>query len=164
MNAERCPERAVSERQCRDDRVIRALAGREFVRVALLEREQGCSILEEDARPFGAQTRPEAHIQAVDERAGVALAIHDRQIDGIRAGGGTPERRRLHRPIALNQGAALADIGLREQVFNGRGVRGMVGDVVARVGESEAHCLNHEMQTFGAVPGQGGQFEAFEQS
>ena len=49
-HAERAEQRAVAQQQARDDRVVRALAGREPVRVARLEREAGAAVLQHDAR------------------------------------------------------------------------------------------------------------------
>ena len=64
-----------------DDRVERALTGRDAVRVAGLEREARPAVLQRDARPGRRRRRCRSLVEALDQRARAALAVDAAEVD-----------------------------------------------------------------------------------
>ena len=108
------PRPAVPEGHPGHVRVEGALAGLEFVRVALLEREPGAPVLEGDPGARHHQPGAEAAEDAVDERDGVAVLVHHRQVDRVavvgHAGGHFPRR-----PLRFDGGAPGGRVLLRDE-------------------------------------------------
>jgi hypothetical protein len=79
------PEGALARGEARDDRVHRALAGGEPIRVVLVEAEGEAPVLEADAGAGGYHAAAEAHVEAVDKRAAVPLGVHGAQVRRVLA-------------------------------------------------------------------------------
>ena len=98
--AEHRPELLVLERERRDQRVQRHLAGLEAIGMLRVEREIGAAVLQHHAGLGGGDARAEHAVQAEDQRRGVALARPPRRR--------TPCRRRGCRRTAPCPRAARA--------------------------------------------------------
>lgn len=66
-----------------DDGVVRPLARREHVGVALAQREVGAAVLQREAAPLGDDAGAEAAVVAVDEGYAVALLVRHGEVDRI---------------------------------------------------------------------------------
>src|SRR5262245_42426069 len=78
----------IAHRECRNDRMHRAFAGTENVRVTLLQREASPAIGEHDACLLCTDSGAEAGIQRIDEGNSGPVAINDRQVDRVVSGRG----------------------------------------------------------------------------
>src|SRR3954470_14971908 len=107
-DAERPEQRAIAQQQDRDDRVVRALARREPVGMAVLEREAVPAVVQRDARPGRDHERPERVVDALDQRAGIALLVDRAQV--ARPARPQPPRCGRARPGRVDQRAALREV------------------------------------------------------
>ena len=110
-----------------------------------IQLEKGRAVLQADARAGHHEAGPHAHVQAVDETAGVAGAVDRGQVYRIRAAQGIAVR---YVPGGLRQGNAAApalQIRWGQQVGGWACVALGIAYVLLGVGESQAHAFNHDV-------------------
>jgi hypothetical protein len=125
---------------------------REAVRVAGGQREAGAAVLERDPGVAGHEPAAEAHVVRLDERARVAIAVDDGQVDRP-ARPGDRARRRCHGALGPDPRALRREVAGREQPLERRGVRVRVGDVRLGVDEPEPHRFDERMKMVDRAPG-----------
>ena len=81
--AENGPQGSFSRREAGDDGVHRVLPWSDGVRVARFEAERVAAVVETDTGAFRDYTAAEATIEAVDERAAVALCVNGAEVGSI---------------------------------------------------------------------------------
>ena len=92
----------------------RPLVRRDAVRVAFLQAEAVAAVLQHHARAFGQDAAAEALEQRVDERAGVALAVHHAEVHRVavaRVVGGAGRRQGGHGARVVDEAAQLGEVG-----------------------------------------------------
>ncbi len=147
-----------------DDGVVGALARLQPVGVIGIETEIGAAVLQGEAPAARHDTGSEAHVIAVDERAGVALAVHHAEIDRVAA-----ELQRetvmvgFKRVIGIDRALAFLRISPAEQLFERGGGECWIRHVLARVGKGDAQRFDLEMQALGGDRRQDAQVVDLEQ-
>ncbi len=129
--------------------------------MAGVEAEVGAPILQEDPRSFGHNTSPKTHIQTIDKRAGVAGAIHNAQVNGVRAGQRQTVGGRRHGPLPGDEPTPPGGVLLAQQSIHRRGVRVHIRHVTPCIGEGQPHGFDHQVQALWCIPGHLSQVPAF---
>lgn len=108
--------------------MVGALAGGEGVGVVGVEGKAGAAVLQHEAAVLGDDARAEAAIEAVDQRAAVALGVGGGQVYGIAAlPGGRAVHHRFDALVAAEQLSPLGEVFLLGRVslcWAGRGWAG----------------------------------------
>ena len=117
--------------------------------MARLQREARAAILQAEAAIARHDAAAEALVVAVDERAGVALAVHRAEVDRVRPAGQRARlsgRCQIDRRVRLDEPAPLRRVGLAQQPLDRhRGAR-RIGHVGPRVGERQPNRLDRRVQ------------------
>ena len=145
--------------EARHDGVVGALAARDAVGVARIEREAERAVLQRDARAGDDDARAEAEVVGLNERHHASRGVGGGQVDGAvlapHAPTG-PRRRAAH----LSRGRV--EVGWLEQ-RGGVQVHVLgIGDVAAAGGEGQLHGLELKVDRLGAVHGEARDAEAVE--
>src|SRR5215213_7651835 len=80
------PERPFAGNEAGDEGVHRALARGDGVRMPGFEAKRVTAVVEADARAFGDYAAAEGPVEAVYERAAVALSVHGAEVGRVTAG------------------------------------------------------------------------------
>jgi len=110
-------------------------------------------ILEHDARAGDGDAAPKAHIEAIDQRAGVALAIHRRQVHGIVRGGQRPGPRIRDGVIQRDLRATAQGVRIGEEALHRHIGQGRIGHIAASVHHRQLDGFHLEVQRIRIVRG-----------
>lgn len=135
-----------------DDGVVGPFARGDDVRVVRVEGEAGAAVLEGEARVCGDDAGAEAGEVAVDEGAGVAVAVGDGEVDGVAVavGGGTVVEG-FRGFVGVEEFGAFGEVGWGEHFVGGDFGDGRVGDEPVCVGEGDAETFDYGVEVGSGV-------------
>ena len=116
--------------------------------MALLQHESGAAVLQSEAATLRNRSGAETGVVGGDEGARVSLIVRRRKVDSIsaREGVSVDRIRGLGRVEELG---ARAKIRLGKQLLDGGLVEVGIGDIVLRIGESQAQRLDKDVEVLG---------------
>ncbi len=139
-----------------NDRVERALARRQAVRVSFLQCEQGPPVVQRKSRPRRHQAAAKPLVDALDQRNDRAGPVDDGQVNRVvsRRVREAAEHRRLNVVGGLrgvDQTGTFGRVGLGQHRRHGTRVEARVADPSQHIGIRELLGLNHDVERPGAV-------------
>ena len=138
---------AVLRDEAGDDRLVRAFARADAIGMAARHHESPAPVLHRDAVHYHA--RAESHVVGLDERHHHAGSIRRREVDGAALGGRAVAE--VLRALHVDERGARFEVARPQQLLRPHVHVVEIAHVAARIGESELHRLDLQVQAVGAV-------------
>ena len=131
--------------------MVRPFVGGQFVGMSRLQRKEGAPVVQRDAGAGHDHTGPEVLIHAVDEGAGVALAVHAGDVHCVAAAGHLAVGGGLHGLVRVDEGAPGSGVFLGQQLGCGHWRFRRVSHVSKGIGEGQTHGLDEMVIGLGGL-------------
>ena len=118
--------------------------------MAALQHEAGAAVLQHDPGIARDHAAAERVIQAVDERHGVAVAVHHAEIHGVAVRARRRGKGKRAACFGSMRAYCLAANAFDNIRFHGQRVECRVGDVFIALGRGQLEGLDEQMQMIGA--------------